>query len=427
MKNVRAAALLVYLGALGSLSIQAQVTGSGATNYIPIWASSSSLTNSKLYQADGNVGVGTTSPSYPIDVNGDINTSTVIRIAGAQVLGLPGALTLSNIAVGAYAMFSNTTGSSNTAVGQDSLYHNTTGILNTAVGTDAMLDNTTGSYNTAVGSGAMTTAASGSYNTAIGNSALTQATGDYNTASGYASMVFNQGGSENTASGYYALQYNVTGNNNTAQGALALRESTGSNNTAVGYGALETLATGTDNIALGHEAGYSVLGSNNIDIGNEGTSTDSRVVRIGTAGNQTKFFAAGIHGATTGASNAVPVVIDSNGQLGTVSSSIRFKEDVHDMSDASSRLVQLRPVTYRYKQPYADGSQPVDYGLIAEEVAQVYPDLVVMGADGQPETVQYQKLTPMLLNELIKEHRLVEQQAEAIKLLEKRLAALEAK
>jgi hypothetical protein len=113
------------------------------------------------------------------------------------------------------------------------------------------------------------------------------------------------------------------------------------------------------------------------------------------------------------------VVIDSNGQLGTMSSSQRFKEDIRGMGDASSGLPRLRPVTFRYKQPYQDGSKPIDYGLIAEEVAQVYPDLAVKGPDGKMQTVQYQKLTPMLLNELQK-------QAAQIRLLEERLAALEA-
>jgi hypothetical protein len=138
----------------------------------------------------------------------------------------------------------------------------------------------------------------------------------------------------------------------------------------------------------------------------------------------------------TGVINAVEVVMNSTGQLGTINSSIRFKEDVHDMAAASDGLMRLRPVTYRYKEPYADGSKPVDYGLIAEEVAQVYPDLVVKDAVGQIQTVQYQKLTPMLLNEVQKEHKLLEQQAATIQqlksqlaalpLLEKRLAALEA-
>ena len=133
-------------------------------------------------------------------------------------------------------------------------------------------------------------------------------------------------------------------------------------------------------------------------------------------------------------------MIDSAGQLGTVSSSARFKEDIHDMGDASDKLMDLRPVTYRYKQAYKDGSKPIDYGLIAEEVAQVYPDLVVKGADGKVETVQYQKLTPMLLNELQKQaeenreqaeeisQQAVQnkQQADKIRSLEQRLAAIEA-
>ena len=116
---------------------------------------------------------------------------------------------------------------------------------------------------------------------------------------------------------------------------------------------------------------------------------------------------AGIFGTTTGLTNAVAVLVDGNGQLGTVNSSRRFKEDIQDMSEASSGLLRLRPVAYRYQRPYADGSKPVDYGLIAEEVAEVYPDLVVGSADGQIQTVQYHKLVPMLLNELQKEHEAV--------------------
>jgi len=139
----------------------------------------------------------------------------------------------------------------------------------------------------------------------------------------------------------------------------------------------------------------------------------------------TYFFAAGIRGVTTGNNDAIPVVIDSNGQLGTVSSSRRFKEDIHDMDTASSGLMRLRPVTFRYQKPFADGSKPIQYGLVAEEVAEVYPDLVARSADGQIETVKYQVLDSMLLNELQKEHQQVQQQAETIQRLESRLAALE--
>jgi hypothetical protein len=141
--------------------------------------------------------------------------------------------------------------------------------------------------------------------------------------------------------------------------------------------------------------------------------------------NQTSFFAAGIRGVTTGNNDAIPVVIDSNGQLGTVSSSRRFKEDINNMDTVSSGLMRLRPVTFRYQKPFADGSKPIQYGLIAEEVADVYPDLVVHSADGQVETVKYQVLDSMLLNKLQKEHRQVQEQAEAIRVLEARLAVLE--
>jgi len=242
-------------------------------------------------------------------------------------------------------------------------------------------------------------------NTAVGLGALARnTTGSYNTAFGEAAENANTSGSENTATGFQALANNTTG----------------STNTAVGFEALIGNTIGGSNIAIGFDAAQNVAGanSNNIHIGNLGASADSAVIKIGTLGTQTSFFAAGIRGVTTGGANAVNVMIDSNGQLGTISSSRRFKEDIQDMGDASSGLMRLRPVTFHYKKPYEDGSKPIDYGLIAEEVAEVYPDLAVKGADGQIETVQYQKLVPMLLNELQK-------QAEQNRLLEERLAAVE--
>lgn len=232
--------------------------------------------------------------------------------------------------------------------------------------------------------------------------------------------------SNNTAIGSGALEHNI-GSGNTASGVDALHaNATGRDNTASGSFALAN-ATGNNNIGIGYNAGLNVAaGNNNIEIGNPGVSTDSGVVRIGTAGTQTSFFVAGVRGVTTGGSGAVPVVIDANGQLGTVSSSQRFKEDIRDMGDSSNGLLRLRPVTFRYRQPYADGSQPMDYGLIAEEVAKVYPDLAVKAADGQVETVQYQKLTPMLLNELQKQHRELDKQAETIRLQQARIAQQQA-
>jgi trimeric autotransporter adhesin len=211
------------------------------------------------------------------------------------------------------------------------------------------------------------------------------------TATGSSAMAVNLGNS-NTATGSGSLSNYLLGSYNTASGFDSMFASTsGSYNTASGAGALGDNTTGTYNTAVGYYAGVRLTtGNNNIIVGNQGVAGDDHIIRMGDV--QTKTFVAGISGVTPGGS-AVNVVIDSNGQLGTVSSSRRFKEDITDMGDSSTGVLPLRPVTYRYKQPYADGSRPLDYGLIAEEVADVYPDLVVTGADGQIETVQYQKLT----------------------------------
>jgi hypothetical protein len=298
---------------------------------------------------------------------------------------------------------------------------------NTAVGFDALNNNTTGSSNTASGSGALSSNTTGYWNTASGAGALqSNTTGIQNTASGYDALVFNTTGQFNTASGDEALYSNSTGSNNTAEGSEALgNNSTGSNNTAIGASALYR-NSGNYNIGIGYNGGFNVAaGSNNIEIGAQGSANDTSTIRIGIPGTQTSFFVAGVAGVTTGSNNAVPVMIDSNGQLGTVSSSRRFKEDIEDMGEASSGLLRLRPVTFRYRKPFADGSKPIEYGLIAEEVAQVYPDLVAHSADGQIETVKYQVLDSMLLNEVQKEHQKVQRQTEEIRLLQTRIAALE--
>ena len=293
-----------------------------------------------------------------------------------------------------------------------------------------------GGANTALGYQSLQANTAGTGNTANGFQALeTNSVGIANTASGSQSLQANTTGTANTASGFQALEANTTGQGNTAIGFQALSGNViGVNNTAVGSNAL-LAATGNYNTALGVNAGSNLgAGSNNILIGNPGNPDDglgNAVIRIGYLQSQT--FIDGIRGKTTGNGDAVPVVIDSSGQLGTINSSGRFKEDIQDMAGASSGLLRLRPVTYRYKQPYADGSKPIDYGLIAEEVAQVYPDLVVRGPDGLVQTVQYQKLTPMLLNELQKQNLQGQKQDEIIQLqqiqiqqLEARLAALEA-
>jgi hypothetical protein len=176
---------------------------------------------------------------------------------------------------------------------------------------------------------------------------------------------------------------------------------------------------------MGQLAGYyATTGSNNIHIGNKGTASDNALIRIGTAGTQTATYVAGVSGVNV--TGGAQVVVSSTGQLGVVSSSIRYKQDVHPMGDVSDRLLALRPVTFRYKKADENGQKPEQYGLIAEEVAKVMPELVIYNQKGQPETVAYQTLTPLLVNELQREHARAEQQADVLKAMQEELSALKA-
>jgi hypothetical protein len=314
-----------------------------------------------------------------------------------------------NTASGAFALFSNTTGRLNTANGFNALFDNTIGVENTAIGNNALFDNTTGSLNTAIGVVALSSNLTGSGNTATGVAALARnATGNRNTANGLRALGLNTIGSLNTANGVDALSQNETGNNNAAYGVDALfSNTTGGFNTANGFRALFSNTIGNRNIALGPSAGANLTtGSNNIDIGNAGVADESGTIRVGTGGIQTRTFVAGIRGVTTGAANAVPVLIDSAGQLGTMSSSLRFKKEIKPMDQTSEAILALKPVTFHYK---SDETGTPQFGLIAEEVAQVNPDLVVPDENGKPYTVRYEAVNAMLLNEFLKEHRKVEQ------------------
>jgi hypothetical protein len=301
------------------------------------------------------------------------------------------------------------------------------------------------SDNTASGAYALENNSDGGYNTASGAYALeNNSNGNENTATGYETLWNNTTGSSNTATGDGALLSNTTGTYNTAAGAGALADNTiGNNNTAIGYEAALNDATGNNNIAIGYQAAYNVSSgnSNNIHIGNLGLASDNTVIWIGTEGTQTITKIAGIYGEAIDTPNLL-VCIDGTGRLGTgncssTPSSRRFKEQIADMGDASSKLLQLRPVTFLYKPQYDDGSHALQYGLIAEEVAKLYPEMVGYDKDGQPSSVKYQSLTPMLLNEVQKqvqlqqqENRKLEQQnrklEEQNRKLEDRLAALEA-
>jgi hypothetical protein len=289
----------------------------------------------------------------------------------------------------------------NTAAGASALFHNTTGNWNTATGATALESNTTGSGNTATGAGALELNTTGSENIAVGGGALDfNSTGSNNTATGYAALQSNTTANYNTADGFQAMNANSSGAYNVAIGADALlRNTTGSNNTAVGTYALET-NSGSANIAVGYGAGGNLTtGKNNIDIDNPGVAGESGTIRIGSSASQTKTFISGIAAtAVTGSA----VFVSTSGQLGIKVSSERYKTDIQAMGSRTVRLDQLRPVTFRMKD---DPEGAVQYGLIAEEVAQVYPELVVHGEDGSVQGVYYDQLAPMLLNEVQQQRR----------------------
>ena len=323
-----------------------------------------------------------------------------------------------NTAYGTGALASDTSGIENTAFGSYALHLNTTANYNTALGTAALYSNTTGYDNTASGFEALAVNTTGSENTALGSAALAvNTTGSENTALGSVALGVNTTGSENTALGSAALAENSTGDNNTAVGVGALwANTTGEKNTASGYQALFFNTTGSKNIAVGFQAGINLTtGSENIDIGNEGAAGDNKMIKIGTEGTQKKAFIAGIFNNT--AVSGLQVVINSSGELGVVSSSERFKTAIAPMGSNTEKLHQLRPVTFHYK---ADAQGMARYGLIAEEVAKVYPELVVRDEKGRIDGVRYDELAPMLLNELQKEHATIAAQAAEIRDLKQR-------
>jgi hypothetical protein len=352
-----------------------------------------------------------------INAAGNANTALGASALVANTTGI------NNTAAGASSLSSNTSGSENTATGYAALRDNTTGSYNAAMGDSALQNNTTGSENTASGTVALYSNTTGSYNVASGFYALySNTTGSYNTATGNGALQYNSTGSENTASGSGTLVNNTTGGGNTASGQTALdSNTTGSSNTAMGVNALFNNTSGSNNTGLGWYAGLNLAaGSYNIMIGNQGNVTDDHIIRIGDV--QTQTFVAGISGVNV---SGVPVLVSSTGQLGIASSSRRYKEDILDMGEATANLMRLRPVTFRYKKSFEDGSKPLQYGLIAEEVAEVYPDLVARSADGQIETVKYQVLDSMLLNEVQRQNAQLTAQTEEIRSLEQRLARLE--
>jgi hypothetical protein len=340
-----------------------------------------------------------------------------------------------NTATGAGALLSNTTGPENTATGTFSLFDNTTGSFNTATGSRVLFANTTGTENTANGAFALSANTDGGFNTAIGAFALANNTGSENTAMGVNALQSNTAGG-NTAVGANALRDNTTGFQNTAVGHSALFDNTdGTFNTAIGASALVLNTsdgntacgnvalfnnTGSNNTALGNGAGTNLTtGSNNIDIGYivGGVAGESNTIRIGNS-DITNTFITGISG--TNSPGGVAVFCNSDGKLGVISSSARFKEDIKPMGKASEAILALKPVSFRYKKEIDPQGIP-EFGLIAEEVEKVNPDLIVRDRKGKPQTVRYEQVNAMLLNEFLKEHRTVQEQQKEIETLKTEL------
>jgi hypothetical protein len=312
-----------------------------------------------------------------------------------------------------------------TSYGSGALSSNS-GSYNSAFGASALNDNQTGERNTADGWGALQMNVVGTKNTATGAVALYNNTGNYNTADGYGALYLNQGGSSNTAIGITALLSDTNGSSNTAAGAYALYSSNGNYNTATGAYALYYNIDGSSNTAIGDSALYNVTGSsnvgvgslagadltsgsNNIDIGSQGAPTDSGITRIGTSGLQEETFISGIvNSKITGSA----VYVTAGGQLGVLASSERYKTSIAPIGSTSEKLEQLRPVSFHLKN---DPQGEVQYGLIAEEVAKVYPELVIRGESGTIEGVRYDELAPLLLNEFQEQQKRIAAQDATIK------------
>jgi hypothetical protein len=417
------------LGALGSLTSGGQNSAfghfalaantSGANNtafgYLALQVNTTGQSNTALGES-----------SLPTNTTGSYNIGVGNSALFANTTGS------NNVVMGVVAMLNNTTGATNVAIGNSALNANTTGSENLAVGNSALHDNTTGGKNIAVGLEALKSNDTGANNTAVGYQALNlQTAGDDNVAVGNRSLASNTA-TGNTAVGFQALSNNTTGSQNVAVGPNALQTNiNGGGNVGIGINALVNNQAGNNNIAIGPNAALNPSGSSDsIFIGNTGDPGDNAVIKIGTVGvpdTQTTTFIAGIKDAGGGGSS-VQVYIDSTtGQLtGPPVSSARYKEDIRPVEDLTGVLNKLRPVTFRYKTPASDGSKPLQYGLIAEEVAGVMPYLAVFNPDGTLRTVHYDRLPTFLLAGYQAQQKTIDKQADEIAMLKERLAAIEA-
>ena len=329
-------------------------------------------------------------------------SSMALAVSPAPDGGYPG----QNTAEGTSALLHLNGGTYNTALGWSSLGFNVTGSLNTAVGAGSLLFNTA-DQNTATGAGALLHNTTGAFNTANGTFTLSYNTnGEFNTAIGVQALEFNTSGTGNTAAGDGALNTNTTGTDNTAVGDSALYLSNGHGNTAVGEEAGSNLTTGDNNIDIG----YNVVG----------LAGEANTIRIGN-NDITDAFIRGISGTTVASGDAV--LVASNGHLGTITSSRRFKQDIKPMDKASETLFSLKPVTFHYKKEI-DPAGSSQFGLVAEDVERVNPDLVTRDENGKVNSVRYDKVNAMLLNEFLKEHKAFVDGQHKVETLETTVATL---
>jgi hypothetical protein len=365
-----------------------------------------------------------------------LNTADQNTAVGAAALLLNTAGEF-NTAVGVSALLSNTQGSFNTATGVNALSSNTSGAGNSAFGWGALGSNTVGDDNTALGAGALRLSTA-FQNTAIGSAALfNNTTGGTNTAVGFRALLNNNAGPQNTAVGSEALPQNTTGQRNNAFGAFALQDNvTGGSNNAFGTAALPDHTNGSHNIAFGDStlAGLTNGNSNTAlgDVAGQALQTGSGNVYIGAvvlgvANEDNHTYIRNINTTSVSGGGTDTVTVDlMTGLLGHLSSSRRHKEQIKSMANSSEVLYRLKPVTYRYKKEI-DPSHALDYGLVAEEVAEVDPNLTACNREGQIETVRYNAVNAMLLNEFLKEHKKVEEQQATIAELKNAIVRLAAR
>lgn len=331
-----------------------------------------------------------------------------------------------NTGIGTNALVSNDNGVGfdNTAVGSQALTNSTLGIGNTAVGAEALMTSTSASNNTAVGRRALKNNTNGQRNTAVGEHSMEENTsGEDNVAMGWLSLEKNETGRRNVGLGKSALSFNTSGSDNVGVGESALvSNSTGIGNTALGNSALGGNDSGDRNIALGLSAGSDTTGDNNILIGHDGVEGESGTIRIGTSGTHSATFIAAISSNSVSGST---VVVDSNGQLGVSTSSRRFKQDIRDIGEESRKLYELRPVAFQYKEDLVDGDLRPEFGLLAEEAAETFPELVRYDDEGNPLSIRYRVVTPLLLNEIQRQRERLHDQKVKIRDLREELEELE--